>query len=546
MADIKTKEIKPKTVKTLDKAVAWTERIKDPVVYANEKVKDATDGQVDILDYGEDKIKYVSNRAKDEAIYASKKAGTYSKEKVVNYAKQKHQKNRLIKTKERNVKGKIEKTQKTIKATKNSIKNTENAAKETVRVSKRAIEQGKKLAVEGAKKTAQGIKVTIKATVSAIKGIIVGVKSLIGMLAAGGAVAGIAIVIICLVGLLVTSIFGIFFSSEKTTANGITMKEVVSECNKEFGDKLETIQSQNPHDEYILEGNMASWKDVLLIYTIKQSNGINEQEVITLDNNKKEIVKQIFWDMNEITSEVKTEIVEASKVNTSDVTLSEEKRVLHIYINSKTSEEMKIKYNFNAAQLRQYNELSDSKYATLWNNPIFGSIDSGEYVAWRQKDPIWSNIKMGNSSGTIGSIGCLVTSVSILIEKSGVNSTIKPFNPGTFVEALNKNSGFDSNGNLQYAAITKAVPGFEYVGNVNLRNKTKDEKLSLIKQYLSSGYYITIEVKGATPGQQHWVAVISVDDNSVIMVDPGSEQTNLWNAYSYSKTSQFNYFKVEG
>ena len=69
------------------------------------------------------------------------------------------------------------------------------------------------------------------------------------MLAAGGTVAAIAIVIICLVGLLVTSVFGIFFSGEKTTKNGITMDDVVMECNQEFGNKLELIQSQNIHDE---------------------------------------------------------------------------------------------------------------------------------------------------------------------------------------------------------------------------------------------------------------------------------------------------------
>lgn len=68
MADIKTKDMKSKTVKTIDKAVAWTERIKDPIVYANEKVKDSTDGQVNVLDYGEDKIKYVSNRAKNRGL----------------------------------------------------------------------------------------------------------------------------------------------------------------------------------------------------------------------------------------------------------------------------------------------------------------------------------------------------------------------------------------------------------------------------------------------------------------------------------------------
>ena len=546
MSDIKTKDMKPKTVKTIDKAVAWTERVKDPIVYANEKVKDASDGQANVLDYGEDKIKYVSNRAKDETIYASKKAGNYTKNKAVNYAKKKYQKNKLIKGKNKDIKGTVEKTKKGIKTTRNTIKKTEKAAKEAAKASKRALEQGRKLAIKSAKATAKGVKVAVKATISAIKGIIAAVKGLIGMLAAGGAAAIIAIVIICLIGLLVTSIFGIFFSSEKTSKNGITMKDVVAECNKEFGDKLETIQKQNAHDEYVLEGNMSSWRDVLLIYTVKQSNGINQQEVITVDNTKKALIKQIFWDMNEITSEVKTETVKKSSVNTTDTTPDEQKRVLHIYVKSKTAEEMKTKYNFNPAQIKQYNELSDKRYASLWNNAIFGSVDSGEYVNWRQTDPQWSSIRVGNSSGTLGSIGCLITSISILIEKSGCNTMIKPFNPGTFLEALNRNNGFDSNGNLQYAAVTKAVPAFKYVGNVNLRGKSKEEKLSLIKQYKDSGYYITAEVKGATPGHQHWVAVTNIDGNNVIMVDPGSNQTIMWNAYNYEKTSQFNYFKVEG
>lgn len=546
MADIKTKDMKPKTVKTIDKAVAWTERVKDPIVYANEKAKDATDGQVNVIDYGEDKIKYVSNRAKDEAIYASKKAGNYTKEKTINYAKKKYQKHKLIKGKNKDIKGTVQKTQKGIKTANRTVKNTEKAAKEAAKASKRALEQGRKLAIKTAKATAKGVKIAVKATISAIKAIIAGVKSLIGMLAAGGAAAVVAIVIICLVGLLVTSIFGIFFSSEKTSKNGITMKDVVAECNKEFGDKLETIQKQNPHDEYILEGNMSSWRDVLLIYTVKQSNGTNKQEVITVDNTKKALIKQIFWDMNEITSEVKTETVKSSSVNTTDVGPDSQKRVLHIYVKSKTADEMKTKYNFSPQQLMQYNELSSNKYANLWNNAIFGSVDSGEYINWRQTDPKWSSIRVGNSSGTLGSIGCLITSISILIEKSGCNTMIKPFNPGTFLEALNKHNGFDGSGNLQYAAVTKAVPAFKYVGNQNLRGKTKDEKLSLIKQYLDSGYYLTAEVKGATKGSQHWVAVIRIENNNVIMVDPGSNQTIMWNAYNYEKTTQFNYFKVEG
>ena len=53
------------------------------------------------------------------------------------------------------------------------------------------------------------------------------------------------------------------------------MNEVVAECNQEFADKIQSIQESNAHDDYVLDGSMASWKDILLVYTIKQSNGYN-------------------------------------------------------------------------------------------------------------------------------------------------------------------------------------------------------------------------------------------------------------------------------
>ena len=132
------------------------------------------------------------------------------------------------------------------------------------------------------------------------------------------------------------------------------------------------------------------------------------------------------------------------------------------------------------------------------------------------------------------------------ITKSGVPTpNIEPFNPGTFVEALNKNGGFDERGNLYYGPISNVVPNFKYVGNVNLRGKSRSEKLALITQYVNAGYFVTEEVKGATPGNQHWVAVTGVNGNNFSMVDPASNQTDMWSAYEWSKSSQFNYFKAE-
>lgn len=545
MADIKVKDIAKKGVKTINKAVVQTERFKDNIVRTKEKAEETVSNDINSNEYASNKIKFATDRAFDESVNQFNKQGQKSFMKTKeNYHKSKakiKQLKKKIKDK-RKVKSTVKNTKTAIKTSKEVAKKTEKTAKETIKASKRAMQ----IAKETAKKTAQGVKVAIKTTISAIKAIIAGTKALVAAIVAGGWVAVIVIIVICLVALMCSSIFGIFFSSQKTSANSITMNTVVAECNQEFSDKLQSIQDSNPHDDYVLEGSMASWKDVLTVYTIKQSNGVNQQDVMTIDDNKKNVIKQIFWDMNSLTSEVKDEMVTEQGTNADEMPKQVQKKVLHIKINTKTLEQMKNDYHFSPAQNKQLAELTDNKYASLWNGVIYGATDSGEYVNWRQAGQSWSNIKIGNTNSTIGNIGCLVTSIAILIEKSGVPTpNIEPFNPGTFVETLNKNGGFDERGNLYYGPISKVVPNFKYVGNVNLRGKSRSEKLALITQYVNAGYFVTEEVKGATPGNQHWVAVTGVNGNNVIMVDPASNQTDMWSAYEWSKSSQFNYFKAE-
>lgn len=545
MADIKVKDIAKKGVKTINKAVVQTERFKDNIVRTKEKAEETVSNDINSNEYASNKIKFATDRAFDESVNQFNKQGQKSFMKTKeNYQKSKakiKQLKKKIKDK-RKVKSTVKNTKTAIKTSKEVAKKTEKTAKETIKASKRATQ----IAKEAAKRTAQGVKVAVKTTISAIKAIIAGTKALVAAIVAGGWVAVIVIIVICLVALMCSSIFGIFFSSQKTSANSITMNTVVAECNQEFSDKLQSIQDSNPHDDYVLEGSMASWKDVLTVYTIKQSNGVNQQDVMTIDDNKKNVIKQIFWDMNSLTSEVKDEMVTEQGTNADEMPKQVQKKVLHIKINTKTLEQMKNDYHFSPAQNKQLAELTDNKYASLWNGVIYGATDSGEYVNWRQVGQSWSNIKIGNTNSTIGNIGCLVTSIAILIEKSGVPTpNIETFNPGTFVEALNKNGSFDERGNLYYGPISKVVPNFKYVGNVNLRGKSRSEKLALITQYVNAGYFVTEEVKGATPGNQHWVAVTGVNGNSVIMVDPASNQTDMWSAYEWSKSSQFNYFKAE-
>ena len=539
MSKIKTRDVVKGTIKTIDKGVIATQKTKETIVSVKEKSENSMQvKEQNSTEYATNRIEGGTRKVVNNAGYVRNKGneavGTTKNNIIKTKDKIKNIKTRLAEKK------KIKATKKGIKTSKQVVKNTEKVAKETVKASQKAI----KLAQNTAKKTYQGIKLTVKATITTVKAIIAATKALITAIIAGGWIALVVIVVICLIGLLCSSIFGIFFSGEKSSPNSITMRDAIIECNKEFSDKLQNIQDTNPHDEYELDGTMATWKDILIVYTVKMSNGINEQEVVTMDDNKKQILKDIFWDMNEISSEVKDEMVTERGTNTDELPKEVQKEVLHITISSKTAEQMKTQYSFNPLQLNQYNELMKDDYAMLWNGVIYG-LDSGEYMSWRQRGATWSNIRIGNTTSTIGDIGCLVTSVAILIQKSGVNTaTITPFNPGTFVEALNKVGGFSSNGSLQYAPISQVVPDFKYMGQIELRGKTREEKLSTITNYFNQGYYLTVEVKGATPGNQHWVAVIGIDGNNIKMVDPATDHTDMWSAYEWSKTSQFNYFKA--
>lgn len=537
---IKTKETIKGTIKTIDKGRVITDKAKDTIVSIKEK------GDIGYNNTNDNNAnEYAINRINNSVRNVVNNSGNI---KNTGNKTVRDTKNNFIKTKNKvkNIKTKLTE-KKMIKQVKNKIKTSKKVVKETAKTTKQTIkasERAKQLMVKSVKMTYQGIKVAVKATVSAVKGIIAGTKALISFLLAGGWVALIIIIVICLIGVLLNSHFGIFFSGEKTSENSITMQDVIAECNNEFYDKLQSIQDENEHEEYVLEGKLASWKDMLVIYTVKVSKGINENDVITIDDNKKQIMKDIFWNMNSLSSEVKTESITERGVNTDELPTEIEKEVLHIIITSKTSEQMSKEYSFNELQLEQYNELLSDEYSSLWNGIIYG-IDSGEYTTWRQSGVSWSNIRIGNTTSTISEIGCLVTSIAVLIEKSEVENKLVPFNPGVFVEELNKNNGFDNKGNLQYSAISKVVPNFKYMGIVDLKNRTRTEKLSLIKEYVDRGYYLAVEVKGATEGNQHWVAITDVEGNNIYIVDPASNYTELWPSYDWDKTTQFIYFKVK-
>lgn len=204
--------------------------------------------------------------------------------------------------------------------------------------------------------------------------------------------------------------------------------------------------------------------------------------------------------------------------------------------------------------LKHYPGVASISDSDCTDNSTGDGSSAGSYVGWKQTDSRWKDVVLGggtDSSRSIGNIGCLATSISMLIAKSGAidglptaNTLKGNFNPGTFVEAMNKAGGFDSGGKLYWANVKKVVPNFVYDSSSKqtLSGLSRDAKLKVINNKVSqSNTYCVVEVKG---GQgQHWVAVDSVNGTNIKMLDPGSKATNLWKEYDYKRTSMIQCFK---
>jgi len=298
------------------------------------------------------------------------------------------------KTVKTTAKGTVKTTQKSVKSaqatSKAAIKTTQQAAKTTqaaVKASAKAAQKAAQAAKVAAKATVTALKAAVKATIAAVKAIIAGTKALIAAIAAGGWVAVVVIIIICLIGLLVGSVFGIFFSGEDS-GNGMTMQSVVREINTEYDDRLEEIKNGTAHDVLEMSGSRAVWKEVLAVYSVKTTTDPdNPQEVATMDENKKELLSNIFWEMNEISSrtETKTEtVITESDDGHGNIVQTETtvtRTYLYIVVSHKSAEEMAEQYGFNDEQRQQLAELLAEENNSLWSAVLYGiSYGDGEIV----------------------------------------------------------------------------------------------------------------------------------------------------------------------
>ena len=285
---------------------------------------------------------------------------------------------RTVKTARYTTKVTVKTAQHTSKVAIKTTENTAKAAQKTAQATAKAAKMSAQAARATAKTAAAAAKASAKAIAAAVKATIASVKSLAAAIAAGGGIAVLVIVIVCLIGLIVGSCFGIFFAGD-SGGTGYTMSAVVREINLEYENNLEEIKTGSTYDVLEMTGSDAVWLDVLAVYAVRiTTDPTNPQEVATMDNSKKALLKEIFWAMHEISSYTSTETV-TQTVEVDDGeggTIEEEVEVevttLYITVTHKTADEMADTYSFTADQRQQLAELLAKENRDMWNSVLDG------------------------------------------------------------------------------------------------------------------------------------------------------------------------------
>ena len=447
MADIKTRDMVKGTIKTIDKAAVASERMKQAYISTKERAENSTYAAENSADeYASDKFERGIDATVHEGIHQFDKAGRKGVETTkdnihkakdgIDRFKEKRAKkafemqsekfggkaaktaertasqtgSKTVKTAEKSITKTIKqsassagkKTIKTVgksgKTAAKSVKTAERTAKTAIKTTKQAAKAAQKTAqasakaaqkaAQAAKATAKAavaaIKVAVKATIAAVKAIIAGVKALVAAIAAGGWVAVVVILVICLVALILGSVFGIFFSGEDS-GTGQTMQTAVQEINTEYDNKLLEIRNGTTYDVLEMSGSRAVWKDVLAVYAVKtNTDPDNPQEVATMDDNKKQLLKDLFWEMNEVSSRTEsvseTVIIETDDGNGNIVQTETPvtRTYLYITVAHKTVDEMASQYGFNQEQKDYLTELLKPENNSLWAAALYGIIYSDE------------------------------------------------------------------------------------------------------------------------------------------------------------------------
>lgn len=171
------------------------------------------------------------------------------------------------------------------------------------------------------------------------------------------------------------------------TGNGLNMQTVISDMNAEYQAKINETKGTVAYEVLEMSGTRAVWPEVLSVYAVKTAGDLNNpQEVASIDESKRQILKEIFWAMNEIsfnTASRTENVVTATddgNGNIVETTESVTRTYLYIRVTHKTPDEMAQQYGFTDEQKEQLRELLSDKNKKMWDGVLYGYYAGGEDI----------------------------------------------------------------------------------------------------------------------------------------------------------------------
>jgi hypothetical protein len=270
-----------------------------------------------------------------------------------------------------------------VKAARKGLKTAQYTARVAARTARQtavAAKRAEQAARVAAKAAVRAGKTTTRVVIATIRAIIAAAKALISVIAAGGWIAVLVILIVCLVGLIAGSAFGILFTGEDMGDGNPSMREIIATINQEHQEEIDGIKANNPHDEVMLTGVRAPWREVLAVYAVRiTTDAQSPLDAITLDERRQQMLKDTYGDMSSIEFRVEdrqfTEIVAVEQADGSIVEETETytRRTLCITQVAKSADEMAETYGFTSRQRELLAELLDTRYASAWQSVLYGT-----------------------------------------------------------------------------------------------------------------------------------------------------------------------------
>ncbi len=252
---------------------------------------------------------------------------------------------------------------------------------------RRAQEAGRQLLVQQTKKAARAAAVAsrkiVEASAKATKALI---SALVALL--GGSVFIAVVCLIFLVAAIVSSPFGILFTDEPEAPDAVSLSTAMSQINEEYNAQLEALQAG--YDTVNIQGRPPSWRNVIAVFAARTAAADDGMDVITLDAERVERLRAVFWDMTTISTT--TESIDHPDTDPDDgIDDSHTESVLTITINGATTSDMTVRYGFTRYQIEAMEALMDE--LEEWGLFI-GDLEISDATAIE----VWNNLPAGLSN----------------------------------------------------------------------------------------------------------------------------------------------------